>query len=121
MRNAVRYFTAIAGGLVLSFLFTGAIPLLVLGEGAIETDLGTAVILAFAALLPALVVGWVILRSWSISIVVAVVAVVATSTVYLLDLIERPQGQQLLWPTILVPTVAILAAAALEAAGFRRV
>ncbi len=119
MRSAARYLIALVAGLVLSFIFTEAIPFLALGEGAIETDFGTAVILAVAGLLPALAVGWIVLRGGLPAILVALVAGVATPTVYLLGLIDRPQGQQLLWPTFLVPTVATVAAGALEVAGLR--
>lgn len=93
MRSAARYLIALVAGLVLSFIFTEAIPFLALGEGAIETDFGTAVILAVAGLLPALAVGWIVLRGGLPAILVALVAGVATPTVYLLGLIDRPQGR----------------------------
>lgn len=65
--DAVRAFwypVALIVGLLLGFAFTEVLPMMIFGEGAVTTDLGIAFALAVAAILPAMFVGGVILRSW---------------------------------------------------------
>jgi hypothetical protein len=114
VRIALRYLVALSVGIILGFAFTEMLPLMVFGEGAVTTDLGIAFALAVAAIFPAMFVGWVILKSWRGAVIVALVTGAVTSAIYLLDLIERPPPDPLVWPTFLVPAVAVLTAGMLD-------
>ncbi|MGD2061363.1 MAG: hypothetical protein PVF87_10890 [Acidimicrobiia bacterium] len=114
MRVAVRYVVAIGGGVVLGYVFTELRPLAIFGEGSTNSELGVASILAVASLFPGLFVGGVILKSWRGAGLVALVTGAVTSAVYLLDLIERPPPEPLVWPTFVVPAVAVLTAGILD-------
>jgi hypothetical protein len=114
MRVAVRHVVAIGGGVVLGYVFTELLPLAIFGEGSINSELGVASILAVASLFPGLFVGGVILKSWRGAGLVALFTGVVTFAVYMLDLIERPPPDPLIWPTFVVPVVAVLTAGILD-------
>lgn len=109
-----KYALAVFGGVASSFVFTEVIPLIFLGEGAVEGRLATAAVLGVAVLVPGLLVGWVILRRWPETLIVAVVTGVVVFAVHMLDLIERPMGQPLYWPTLLAPAAALVASVVLR-------